>query len=66
VSEQSVVPGEYGATPRRTDVRPRLCVSRLLLSLVVTGLSVFLAAWILPGVDVAGFDYAPMAQASSR
>ena len=55
MSEQRVVPGEYGATPRRTDVRPRLRVSRLLLSLVVTGLSVFLAAGILPGFDVGDF-----------
>src|SRR6188474_575391 len=55
VSEPSVVPSEYGATPRRRDVRPQLRVSRLLLSLVVTGLSVFLAAAIVPGFEVGRF-----------
>ena len=34
------------------DVKPRLRVSRLLLSLVVTGFSVFLAAAIVPGFAV--------------
>jgi uncharacterized membrane protein YvlD (DUF360 family) len=46
---------EYGAKPRREDVRPRLRVSRLLLSLLVSTLAFFLAAGILPGFDVGDF-----------
>ena len=46
---------EYGATPSRADVRPKLRVTRLLLSLFVTAASVFLAAAILPGFDVGDF-----------
>ncbi len=46
---------EYGATPRRADVKPKLRVTRLVLSLLVTAASVFLAAAILPGFDVGDF-----------
>jgi len=49
---------EYGAPPRRTDVRPTLRATRLLLSLVVTAASVFLAAGLLPGLDVGSFGAA--------
>jgi uncharacterized membrane protein YvlD (DUF360 family) len=47
--------GEYGAQPHRGDVRPKLRPSRLLLSLLVTAVAVFLTAGILPGFDVGGF-----------
>ncbi len=46
---------EYGARPQRTDVRPALRPTRLLLSLLVTAASVFVAAAILPGFDVGSF-----------
>ncbi len=46
---------EYGATPTRADVRPKLRVSRLVLSLLVTAASVLLTASILPGFDVGDF-----------
>jgi uncharacterized membrane protein YvlD (DUF360 family) len=46
---------EYGARPRRSDVRPQIRPARLLLSLLVTAASVFLAAGILPGFDVGDF-----------
>ena len=52
---------EYGAVPRRADVRPRLRPTRLLLSLLVTAASVFLAAGILPGFDVGSFGVALVA-----
>jgi uncharacterized membrane protein YvlD (DUF360 family) len=45
----------YGVAPTHADVRPKLRPLRLLLSLVVTALSVFVAAWLLPGFDVGGF-----------
>jgi uncharacterized membrane protein YvlD (DUF360 family) len=46
---------EFGAQPRRTDVRPSVRPLRLLLSLVVGAISVFVAAAILPGFDVGRF-----------
>ncbi len=46
---------EYGARPLRTDVKPQLRPTRLLLSLLVSAASVFLAAGILPGFDVGDF-----------
>ncbi len=46
---------EYGRAARRGDVRPPLRPARLLLSLLVNAASVFLAAWLLPGLDVGGF-----------
>ncbi len=46
---------EHGRTPRRADVRPPIRPFRLLLSLLVNAASVFLAAWLLPGLDVGGF-----------
>ena len=46
---------EYGARPLRTDVKPQLRPARLLLSLLVSAASVFLAAGILPGFDVGDF-----------
>ena len=39
----------YGEAPSRTDVRPKLRLSRLLLSLLVSTVAFFLAALILPG-----------------
>jgi uncharacterized membrane protein YvlD (DUF360 family) len=53
----------HGYEPRRADVRPQLRVGRLLLSLVVSAVSVFLAAAILPGLDVGGFWQAALAAA---
>ena len=55
MSERDASLPEYGARPTRTDVRPRLRVTRLILALLVTGMSVFVAAAILPGFDVGGF-----------
>jgi uncharacterized membrane protein YvlD (DUF360 family) len=46
---------EYGAAPRRADVRPELRVTRLLLSLLVSTVAFFLAAGILPGFDIGDF-----------
>jgi len=46
---------EHGRTPRRADVRPQIRPLRLLLSLLVNAASVFLAAGLLPGLDVGGF-----------
>jgi uncharacterized membrane protein YvlD (DUF360 family) len=46
---------EYRAVPTRADVRPPLRPARLLLSLVVNALSVFLAAALLPGLGVSDF-----------
>jgi uncharacterized membrane protein YvlD (DUF360 family) len=52
---------EYGASPRRAYVRPRLRPWRLVLSLLVTAASVFVAAGILPGFDVGTFGVALVA-----
>jgi uncharacterized membrane protein YvlD (DUF360 family) len=46
---------DYGEAPRRADVRPKLRPTRMLLSLVVSAASVFLAAAILPRFDVGNF-----------
>jgi uncharacterized membrane protein YvlD (DUF360 family) len=40
---------------RREQTRPQLRPSRLVLSLLVSAVSFFLAAWILPGFDVGDF-----------
>jgi len=50
-----VTPHEHGATPRRGDVSPKLRPTRLFLTLLVTAVSVFVAAGILPGFDVGSF-----------
>ena len=55
MSMTSVATQEYGARPRRADVRPRLRPARLLLSLLISAASVFLAAGILPGFNVGDF-----------
>ncbi len=55
MSTSEAAPSEYGARPRRADVRPQIRPARLLLSLVVSAASVFLAAGILPGFDVGTF-----------
>jgi uncharacterized membrane protein YvlD (DUF360 family) len=52
---------EYGDPPRRADVRPKLRPTRMLLSLLVTAASVFLAAAILPRFDVGAFWQALLA-----
>jgi uncharacterized membrane protein YvlD (DUF360 family) len=52
---------EYGSRPLRTDVRPQIRPARLLLSLLVSAASVFLAAGLLPGFDVGGFWVALLA-----
>jgi uncharacterized membrane protein YvlD (DUF360 family) len=52
---------EYGSRPLRTDVRPQIRPARLLLSLLVSTASVFLAAGLLPGFDVGGFWVALLA-----
>jgi uncharacterized membrane protein YvlD (DUF360 family) len=46
---------DYGDAPRRTDVRPKVRPSRLAVWLLVNTLAFFLAAWILPGLNIAGF-----------
>lgn len=46
---------EHGASPRRADVRPKLRPARLLLSLVVSAASIYLAAGILPNFDLGSF-----------
>ncbi|MGH3076958.1 MAG: phage holin family protein, partial [Gaiellaceae bacterium] len=55
MSEPDTSLREYGASPQRNDVTPSLRPTRLVLSLLVTALSVFLAAAILPGFDVGTF-----------
>jgi uncharacterized membrane protein YvlD (DUF360 family) len=45
----------YGSRPSRTDVRPPLRLGRLLLSLLVSALSIYIAAAILPGFNVGSF-----------
>ncbi len=51
----------YGEAPRRADVRPKLRPTRMLLSLLVSAASVFLAAGILPRFDVGAFWQALLA-----
>jgi uncharacterized membrane protein YvlD (DUF360 family) len=55
MSTSDAVTQEYGARPLRTDVRPQLRPTRLVLSLLVSAASVFLAAAILPRFDVGDF-----------
>src|SRR5512133_2735047 len=45
----------YGAETTWRPAKPRLQLPRLLLAWVVTGASVFIAAAIVPGVDLKGF-----------
>ena len=51
----------HGNRRLRTDERPPLRPARLLLSLLVSAASVFLAAAILPGFDVGDFAEALLA-----
>jgi uncharacterized membrane protein YvlD (DUF360 family) len=53
----------HGHAPQRADVRPQLRVTRLVVSLVVNAISVFVAAWILPGLEVGDFWRALLAAA---
>ncbi len=46
---------EYGARVRRADVRPPLRISRLLLALLVSATSIYIAAGILPGFNLGSF-----------
>ncbi len=46
---------EYGAPVRRADVRPPLRPSRLVLALLVSAASIYLAAGILPGFGIGSF-----------
>ena len=52
MSETAATTQEYGAPVRRADVRPPLRISRLVLALVVSAVSIYLAAGILPGFSV--------------
>ena len=61
MSTTEAAAAEYGSRPLRTDVRPQLRPARLLLSLLVSAASVFLAAGILPRFDVGGFWVALLA-----
>ena len=45
----------HGQEPRRGDVRPQIHPARLVLSLLVSAASFFVAAAILPGFDVGDF-----------
>jgi uncharacterized membrane protein YvlD (DUF360 family) len=49
------MPTEHSAPARRADTRPPLRPTRLLLSLIVSAASVFLAAGLLPGLAVGNF-----------
>ena len=53
----------HGQAPRRADVRPRLRLTRLVVSLVVNAVAVFVAAAILPGLEVGDFWKAVLAAA---
>ncbi len=53
----------HGLAPRRADVVPRLRVTRLVVSLIVNAVSVIIAAWILPGLEVGDFWKAVLAAA---
>ena len=46
---------EYGARVSRADVHPPLRISRLVLGLLVSAASIYIAAAILPGFDVGSF-----------
>ncbi len=45
----------YGAPVRRADVRPPLRITRVVLALVVSAVSIYIAAAIIPGFDVGSF-----------
>jgi uncharacterized membrane protein YvlD (DUF360 family) len=46
---------KYGAPARRTDVVPPLRISRIVLALVVSAVSIYIAAGILPGFSIGSF-----------
>ena len=66
MSTSQIAASEYGARPARTDVRPKLRPTRMLLSLLVSAASVFLAAGILPRFDVGDFWEALLAALVDR
>ena len=55
MSASAAAADQYGEAPTRADVRPKLRPTRVLLSLLVSAASVFLAAAILPRFDVGNF-----------
>jgi uncharacterized membrane protein YvlD (DUF360 family) len=55
MSTAQAAPAEYGARPRRADVRPQIRPSRLVLSLLVSAAAVYIAAAILPGFNLGSF-----------
>ena len=55
MSASATAADQYGEAPTRADVRPKLRPTRVLLSLLVSAASVFLAAAILPRFDVGNF-----------
>ena len=66
MSTSQIAAPEYGVRPARTDVRPKLRPTRMLLSLLVSAASVFLAAGILPRFDVGDFWEALLAALVDR
>ena len=52
MSAPAAEPHGYGEAPSRADVRPKLHVSRFLLSLAVSTAAFLLAALILPGFEL--------------
>ena len=55
MSASAAAADQYGEAPTRADIRPTLRPTRMLLSLLVSAASVFLAAAILPRFDVGNF-----------
>ncbi len=55
MAETAATPQKYGAPVRHADVRPPLRITRLVLALVVSAVSIYLAAGILPGFSVESF-----------
>jgi len=55
MAETAATTPEYNAPVRRTDVRPPLRVTRLILALIVSAVSIYLAAAIVPGFSVGSF-----------
>jgi uncharacterized membrane protein YvlD (DUF360 family) len=55
MSSPEVGSTDYGARPSRADVRPPLHIGRLILSLLVNAVSIYIAAAILPGFDLGSF-----------
>jgi uncharacterized membrane protein YvlD (DUF360 family) len=55
--------GEYGLAPRWRPARPRLRLRRVLLSWVTAALAVWVAAIVVPGVDIKGVGGALLAAA---